>query len=218
MLEQLKNLDPKQKRIAMAIGGGALLAVFVLITKRGGSDASAGAATGEDVPTDDNAQKDATSLTPDPSTFADNGSALGQLDTTLTGISSQLQTLADNQASQAAADAAVQPAVASAPAQAGTVSSTKRKSTKKHKAKSHKAKTTTHHHTTSKHRPTNHSVASRTSKAKAHAKASHPKKKRGVGNAITHKAKAGSHGGSHAKKTSGVKRKTTVHKTKRHYH
>lgn len=107
------KMDPKQRRIALAVAGGALLALLVALRRRsngggGGTDTTAppGIGSGSGGATADGL--------PGSSTFADNGAALGELNSTLTGITGAMNLLIDNQqaAYQAQQDAAAAQAAA----------------------------------------------------------------------------------------------------------
>jgi hypothetical protein len=79
------TLDPKQKKIAAAVGAGALLGLVVLLT-RGQSSSTGTAASG---------QADTGGVT-DPSSFADNGAAMGQLSSDVTGALAGVQATLGN--------------------------------------------------------------------------------------------------------------------------
>lgn len=116
----LKRLTPQQKRMAIAVAAGGMLALFVLL--RRGAPAAAATDTTAVSPTDPSAIG---GLPADGSTFADNGASAGQLSTTLTDLSGQLQSLEDlfNQPVAAPLDSGLvaspvdTPAVDAAPAQ-----------------------------------------------------------------------------------------------------
>jgi hypothetical protein len=84
------KLDGKQKRIAAAVAAGGVLALVVLLSRKSGS-AEAGNASG--VANDPNS----TGL---PSSFADNGAAMGQLTTTVTDLAGRTDTALGNFADQ----------------------------------------------------------------------------------------------------------------------
>lgn len=75
------KLDGKQKRIAAAIAAGGALALVVLLSKRGGSSAPEGAVSSVANPG-----------AGDPSSFADNGAAMGQLSTDVTNLAGDIRT------------------------------------------------------------------------------------------------------------------------------
>lgn len=80
----LSNLPTGQRRAAIAIAIGAVLAVVTLARK---------SSTGGGLGTDTTQTTGTTN--PGPSTFADNGAAEGELNTTLTGIAGNLQSVTD---------------------------------------------------------------------------------------------------------------------------
>jgi hypothetical protein len=91
-----KKLNPRQKRLMYALGAGALLALFVLMSRRGAGGSEDGGSATDPQPA---APAGSAGAAADPgsggSTFADNGAALGQLNTTLTGVAGQLQNVTD---------------------------------------------------------------------------------------------------------------------------
>lgn len=103
MPDFLKKLNPRQRQLAIAAGLGGLLALFVILRRRGTPAANTDPASTTVQPAADPSTPiaDASGYPAGSSTFADNGAALGQLDTTLTGITGQLQTVIDNQTAAA---------------------------------------------------------------------------------------------------------------------
>jgi hypothetical protein len=104
------GLTGRQKRIAYAIGAGALLAVFLLLRNRGGG--GGGSTAAGPAPTVD----PSAATMPAGSTFADNGPAMADLNTTLSGLAGDVQTVSDQlssfepPATQPAAGAVAAPA------------------------------------------------------------------------------------------------------------
>jgi hypothetical protein len=86
-----KRLDPKQRRIAIALAAGGLLALFVMLRRGGGGGGGTDTAAAPISPTD--ASGLAAPGAVDGSTFADNGASFGELNTTLSGLSGQLDAL-----------------------------------------------------------------------------------------------------------------------------
>lgn len=97
MPDFLRKMDPKQRRLVLAGLAGSAIALVVIIMRgrggQGGSDGGSGdtgtdpqspAASGGAVAADGPAGS---------STFADNGAALGELNTTLTGIAARLDAI-----------------------------------------------------------------------------------------------------------------------------
>lgn len=84
----MTKLNPRQKKIAIAVAVGGLLALVVLMRRGGSAPAAAPAAT---------ATQPLVAGTGDmpPSTFADNGAAFGQIGSTLTDLAGQLQGVTD---------------------------------------------------------------------------------------------------------------------------
>jgi hypothetical protein len=122
----LKRLNPQQKRMAIAIAAGGLIALFVIMRRGGGGGGGGGGTTTAPVsPTDQTGL--ATGAPGGSSTFADNGASMGELNTTLSGLSGQLDALLNQPApftdpGFAAAPLPVDtPAVAAAPAQLASV-------------------------------------------------------------------------------------------------
>jgi len=128
----LERLTPRQKKIALALAGGGLLALIALMSRRGSSTAAAAPDAG---------QLGATGTLPAGTTFADNGEqaaalgtditgALGDVSTALQDVSAGQQYLWDNLpslvqpvgAAPTAADIAAQlgPGIAAAIAGLGT--------------------------------------------------------------------------------------------------
>jgi hypothetical protein len=87
----LKRLNPQQKRMAIALAAGGLLALFVIMRRGGGGGGGTDTATAPISPTD--ATGLAGGAAADGSTFADNGASMGELNTTLSGLSGQLDAL-----------------------------------------------------------------------------------------------------------------------------
>jgi hypothetical protein len=103
----LKHLDPRQRKILAGVGVGAVLALFVVLRRRGAAGQT----------------QDATAVTPGGtgsatglpdgygSTFADNGASASQLTSTVADLASEVHTLNDNLTPVAGVGGDIPPAI-----------------------------------------------------------------------------------------------------------